>query len=62
MRSLRRAARKVAVFHLPGTFDEALAFRGPAAPAGHIGLRPEPALAEAGVSSMNTSRLSIMSP
>ena len=42
MRSLRRAARNVAVFHLPcGTLStEALSLRRPAAKPGHVGLGP----------------------
>ena len=42
MRSLRRAARKVAVFQRPvrNLVDEALSLRRPAAQAGHVGLRP----------------------
>ena len=42
--------------------DEALSPWRPAAQAGHIGLRPQPAPAKAGVSSMKTSRLGSMSP
>src|SRR3984885_12078301 len=42
--------------------DDALAPWRPAARAGHIGLRPEPAPAKAGVSSMKTSRLGSMNP
>ena len=42
MRSLRKAARTVAVFHLPcGTrVDEALSLRRPAAKPCHVGLGP----------------------
>ena len=42
MRSLRRAARKVAVFQLAlrNLVDEALSLWRPAAQAGHVGLRP----------------------
>src|SRR3984885_11213383 len=41
MRSLRKAARKVAVFQRPcGTLSTSLAFRRPAAQAGHVGFRP----------------------
>ena len=48
MRSLRNAARKVAVFHLPCgiLIDEALTARGPAVEPCHVGFGPEPAPAK----------------